>query len=190
MEKTLLERLKEVRKDYDVAHVCYFNDGKVRKDENYSAKRINHIDSKEQFKAIEDVLASATSSYARSYEFDTINMNLLLGLIFNQSDVDENDQVKENAQPINGVVRYYTGSVKSFSEGKQTNPIDYGEYGPGRQGYISFDKLMKFIEASGLTYVGPETFEELKEQILAGNKFPIFVSAELTQKETSNQITK
>ena len=189
MEKSLLERLMDAKHEYDVANYAFFNDGVVRKDENYSAKRINNIDNEKQFAAIENVLCDATRSYARHYEFDNIDMSLLLGLIFDSKDIDENNKIKEDAEPVQNIVRYYTSSVTSQLDGEKTNSIDYEKYGVGNQGYINFNQFISLIKKSGLDYNGPETFKEFEERILIGKPFDITLSANFKKKEEKEVLT-
>ena len=188
MNKPLLDKLMDAKKENDIAHVSFFNDGSIKKDENYSAQRINKINNREQFEAIEEVFYNATRSYSRNFDFDSIEVELLLGLIFDVKDIDENDNIKENAKPIEGIVRYYTGSTTSYLENNKTNTIDYSVYGVGRQGYIEFDKLIAYIKDSGLVYQGPETFNEFEEGILLGENFNIALTANLQQKEEKHKV--
>ena len=187
MEKTLLERLKDVKHDYDIVHVCFFNDGSTRQEEKYFAERINRSNTKDQYNAIEEVLYKATSGYARNFDFNDIEIHLLIGLIFHKSDITEDNSIKPGAQPIPDMVRYYTGSVKSYLDDKQTNTVDYEQYGVGRQGYVNFNQLVALMKSSELTYNGPESFEEFKERILRGEVFDISLSADLRQPEDTRR---
>lgn len=181
LRKALIERLKELRNSYEIDKVCFFNDGKVREDEKFSSSRMNLLNSASSYNDIEDDLYRATKSYSNSYEFDSIDMHLLLGLVYDKCDVDENNHIKKDAEPKNGIVRYYTGSFDSYLDGKQTNDMDYSRYGCTTQGYIRFDYLVSSIRKSGLEYTGPETFAEFKERILSGEVFDIKASANLKE---------
>ena len=180
MNKSLIEELMEAKHKYDKVLASVFNDGKVRKDEKYMADRLEDDIKSDQFYLITDTMKDATRMYSLGYEFDTISINLLLGLIYNVNDLDENDKVKENAQPVDGIVRFYTGNVTSYLDGEKTNKYEY-DY--GRQGFIKFDKLMSDISNSGLEYTGPNSFEELKERILSDEQFGIVLTASLKEKE-------
>ena len=136
-----------------------------------------------------EIFCNATDSYARDYDFDDIQMGLELGLIFDQADIKDGS-IKENAQPVKDIVRYYTGSVNCYQDGRQTNTIDYGHYGRGRQNFVSFKGLMEQIKQSGLQYTGPETFEEFEEQILVGEPFDITISANLNEKQSTTTTQK
>ncbi len=180
MDKSFLEELKEAKHEYDTVLASFFNDGKVRKDEQYMYKYLDKANESNEFYLITETMKDATKMYSHGYDFDTVKMNLLLGLIYDINDIDENDKIKENANPVDGIVRFYTSDVKSFLNDEQTNKYNY-DY--GRQGFIKFDKLMTSIKKSGLEYNGPELFEDLKERILNDEVFDITLTADLRTKE-------
>lgn len=184
MNKSLVDELIEAKHehDYDLANI--FNDGKVRKDEKYMAEHLKDDKNDDKFYLISQTMKDATRMYAYGYEFDTISMDLLLGLIYNVNDLDENDKIKENAKPVDGIVRFYTSNVSSYLDGEKTNKY---EYDMGRQGFIKFDKLMSNISKSGLEYTGPKSFEELKERILNEEVFDINLTASLIEKENKQE---
>ena len=191
MEKSAIEKLRDAKKEHEVALVSFFNNGKVRKDENYMVKHMNKPDSKHEFDGIMNVFCNITDSYARHYDFDDVKMGLEIGLIFRAEDV-QGESIKEDAQPVKGVVRYYTGKIDTFKDGKQANDIDYSEILMGRQSFVDFNGLVAQIKKSGLQYTGPETFEEFEEQILVGEPFEISLSANLNEKQdqSSTQQTR
>lgn len=182
MEKSAIDRLREAKKEHEIALVSYFNNGKVRKDENYMVKHMDHPSSKQEFDGIMNVFCNITDSYARHYDFEDVKMDLEVGLMFKAADV-QGDSVKENAQPIKNIVRYYTGTISTFKDGKIANDIDYSHILMGRQGFADFNGLVRQIKASGLQYTGPETFEEFEEQILVGEPFDITLEAKLNEKQ-------
>ncbi len=190
MDKTVLERLKETRIARNIAHVSFFNNGVIREDEFYSAKRIQNVTDYYDFSAISYVLESNAELYGQTYPFDTVNLELELGLIFNKSDVDENNEISPIAEPVQDIVRYYTGNVFTFLDGEITNGSEFKELPSGRQGYVHYDKLKELAEKEGLLFVGPDSFEEFQEKILSGDKFSIFLSADLREKEESFEMTK
>ena len=191
MEQTLLEKLQKAKKYHGAELVCFFNNGMVREDDLLNARRIKEAKDPKTFDLISEVLYKATESYARNYDFDRIDMDLQLGLIYKARDVEEG-KIIENREPIPGIVRIATGEVNSYLAGEQTNESNYYRYALGKQSFITFDKLMKAIQKSGLDYIGPETFEEFKEQILLGEPFDIKISANLNEYEdtTTTQVTK
>ena len=176
MNKSMLEQLSEVRDDYKIECVSFFNDGSITKDNKGLVRAHSNYNFERSINNIMSVLSGATSSYSRHYDFDTISMNMLFGLVYDANDVDENDIIKENAKPKNDVVRFYTGSVKSYLDGEQTNPYDY-KGSLGYQGFINYDKMVKYVETNGLDFEGPQSFIELKNAILSKEPFDINISA-------------
>ncbi len=184
MDKSFIEELREAKHEYDTVLVNFFNDGKTRTDERYMYKYLEKADKSDEFYLITETMKDTTKMYSHGYDFDTIKMNLLLGLIYDANDVDENKQIKENTNPVDGVIRFYTGEVHSYLDDEKTNKYVY-DY--GRQGFIKFDKLMSNIKKTGLEYDGPESFEELKERILNEEVFDITLSANLEKKEQKEE---
>ena len=187
MEKTLLEKLQAAKESNEVDHVCFFNNGEVKQEEKKFAYRIKEANDSRSYAAIEDLFCSATESYARNYQFDTVDMGLLVGLIFKKEELNSNNEITAGSKPLDGIVRYYTGSVNSYLDGNQTNDIDYGHYGLGKQGYVNYNELVKLTKENGLTYNGPETFEEFKDKIISKEQFDITISADLNKKEEKQQ---
>ena len=183
MEKSLLEELQKIKSDSDFARetapVCICNDRKVRKDYRIPGE----IDSEKEFGKISEYFSDAARSYASYWQYDSIRMRLILGLVFEKKDVNGFGFARQNAEPLDDVVRYYTGSVRSFRHGIRSNALDYVKYGFPKDGYIRFSDLMEQIRQSGLEYDGPETFEEFKERILVGCPFNISLSAHMNSKK-------
>ena len=181
---SLLDDLREVKHGYDTEYVCYFNDGSIKKDGKKSSERIKEAGNKNEFDNIARYLKGATDLFSNRFEFDTVKMELLLGLVYDSKDVDD-EKRSEDAEPVDGVVRYYTYHTNCYENGKQQNTIDYYEIS-GHQNFIKYDNLVKAIKKSGLDYNIPETFEEFKDQILVGEPFEVSVSANFKEKEESN----
>ena len=180
MNKSLIEELIEAKHEHDPVLVSFCNVGKARKDEQYMVKYFEEAKDNDKFYLISESMKKATKMYAYGYDFDTITMDLKLGLVYDVNDLDENYQVKENSNPVDGIVRFYSGIVNSYLDGKKTNKYEYDN---GYSGFIKFDDLMSNVSNSGLEYTGPNSFEELKERILNNEKFDISLIASLKEKE-------
>ena len=180
MEKAFIKELRNAKEKHNDKLVEFFNDGKVQKEKIGELDRIKLAKTFDKFYLITDAMSEATESYGYDYDFDTITINLNLGLIYDIDDVDENNQIKENAKPMNGMLRFYTGDVNSYLDGEKTNGYTY-DY--GRQGYITFNQLTSSIKKCGLEYNGPKSFEELKNRILNNEVFDITLTASLKEPE-------
>ncbi len=180
MERSLLQRMIESKKSNEVSHVSFFNDGKVRTDTYESNWR---IDTANRFLATYDIerfLCEAVKQFSCDHNVDRVDMGLSLGLIFDKADVDDNNNIKAGAKPIENVVRYYSETAYGYVDGKV---VDETRKCPtGIQGYVGYDKLISMVEDGGLKCDCPKTFEEFKNAILSGEKFAIVVTADLREK--------
>ena len=178
MDKTILEKIREAANKAETRYVSFFNNGTVKEDNGIMEDKFKKANDYFQSELLLETMIDGAKLYATSFEFDSLDMHLILGLVYGKKDFDRN---KENAKPIKGIVRYYTGDFDALKDGEKQNPE--GRYYPSCQGFINYNKLMKAIEKSGLDYTGPETFKEFEEQILVGEPFDIKVSANLSKEE-------
>lgn len=186
MEKTLLKRMQESKANHGVAFVNYMNNGDVYKDEFYMTKNLDFSKEKFRYDLVGETFYDAVESCARHYDFDTVTMDLYLGLVYKAEDHDENGNLKSDAEPLNNIVRFYTADVNCYLGGEQTNDYNYGRM-HSRQSFIDYDLLVKTTRKNGLIFNGPETFEEFKEAIKSGEPFNINVEASLLPKEDTKE---
>lgn len=189
--ENLLDRVKNAKKAHEVGQVIFFNDGSVGTETNSYAKKMEDINDRVQIELLMDNLCDATANYSdKKYEMDTMEVGLLLGLIYNASDVDENNKPLPGAQPVNNVVRYYDKGFNSYKDGQQTNgDDDYGKYHITYQGYVHYDKLVKVFDGSGIEFTGPKSFKEFSQLIQSGQPFDISLFADLEMyKKNTNKL--
>ena len=182
MEKSILEKLREARTDHQLAIVNFFNDGSITTDENYMARQIDSISNWEN-EYILNVMNDAARGCSRDGDFDTINMGMNIGLIFDINDVDENNNIKEGAKPYKNIVRYYTMNIDSYLDGEKSSTYDHFRYGVNRQGFMRYNDFVRYVKRVGLSFEGPESFEEFKEKILSKEVFDINVIASLGERK-------
>ena len=182
--KTLLEELKEASVSNEQAYVSYCNNGEVRTDNKIVTNKMDSFYLDDFIGTIKFIFRDAAEYYARQNPYDYIKMNLELGLVFNKEDVDDNNVVKENAKPIKDVVRCYTSGVTSFLNGEKSNEHDYSY---DRKGFINYNNFVSKMKKDGISFEGPETFDEFKESILAGETFDVSIFADLKQKEQTQE---
>ncbi len=183
MKESLLEKIIKAKKDYEVGQVVYYNNGKVGTEVNAYAKKMENFRDDVQLDLLMEDFCKATALYGSKYEMDTMEVGLLLGLIYKAEDVDENKVPLEGTEPVNNIVRYYDVGFNCYSNGEKTNEYDYGEAHVTYQGYVHYDKLVKAFNNSGVEFTGPKTFKEFKEAILNGETFDINLIADIPKKE-------
>ena len=191
MDKSILDKIRDARNDHIVTNINLFNDGSIKEDEYFMAKKVNSISLWEN-EFILDILTDNASRLSREYNYDSLSMKMLIGLIFKKEDFDENNHLKNNAEPLNNYVRYYTDYVKCYLDGKQQNEDfdpekDRFIYLPSRQGFTRYNDFVRYVKKSGLSFVGPENFKEFKELILSNQTFDISVDVNL---EKENKLVR
>ena len=177
--KTLLEELKEASVSNEEAYVCYFNNGEVKTEERIVTERMNDFYKDDFIDRIKFIFRDSAQYYAMQSPYDNIKMNLELGLVFNKEDIDEENKIKENAKPINNTVRCYTSNITSFLNGEKANKQ---EYTYEKRGFLDYNKFIAKMKKDGISFEGPETFEDFKDAILAGETFDISLFADLKEK--------
>lgn len=186
MNNSLIEKMKEKQKEHQIAYVIFYNDGTIDKEE-YGLK--TKLDDERiipfQTRMIMNQLGDAVSYYAKDYDFDAVCMNLKLGLVYNISDIDENNQVKPGSKPIKNIVRYFQGPTDSYLDGNQTNEGSFNRSHWEIQGFVNYNKLVSTIKKGGLSFTGPDSFEEFKEAITNNKLFDCIISCYL-----DNEINK
>ena len=182
-KRTIRDLILEEKHDHEIGYVNYFNDGSVVHDKYLYGKLMKIVNNSEGIKNIENALLKASVSYGYydNYNFDSIKMNLLLGLVYKISDVDENNNIKEGAKPIDNIVRFYTHEINSYLNGEQANECNYLRNSVGYQGYLKYNEFVKSLSDLDMEYSGPENFEEFKKQVLS--KVPFEVSLNVDLKE-------
>ena len=189
MFNSIFDELEAARKEHEVATVNFYNDGSIDTDEysrSTKAKDINPWDNKFAL----DPLKDAISGYATMCNYDTVKLNIIMGLIYNIEDVDENYNIKEGAKPLNNIVRYYSKDADCYLEGEQTNTECYSRHPWGRQSFLKYRDFVKFLKRNGLEFEGPDTFEEFKDKILSKEVFDMSISAKLINKLDEKKLTR
>lgn len=181
----IVDEIKEAKKRREITQVAFFNDKKVRTEEYWYARDMKDTDSNRSYEIIQDTLIDCAKSLTYQCDFDTVVMNLSIGLIFDKKDVNDKNKIAADAEPIRDFVRYYTTDANGYLNGKKTNKYNVGEF-HSRQGYINYNKLVELAKKNGLIFNGPENFEEFEESILLGAPFDINLCVSLLDKNDTN----
>lgn len=176
-KETLLEKLQKAKEEHGISYLSVFNNGNKWDDTIDKKLVIKYANEKDEFDLIGETLFYATEQYSKVSDFDTVKLNIVLGLMYEGKDTDIGKTVKEDAQPIEGIVRFYTEKASCYLNGEVSNNCDYGYH--SHAGYIAYENLINGAKENGLIFNGPKTFEEFKEYILLGEPFEISISANL-----------
>ncbi|MBR4671947.1 MAG: hypothetical protein IKO78_01945 [Bacilli bacterium] len=181
MDQTLLEQLQDARKSQEVTYMNVFNNGKRTKDKYSAKEKMTKYYLEDMIRSINYSFVSTASHLAHKGDYDTVAMFLEMGLVFPKSELGENDQILVKSEPLKGMARCYTGTVVSYLDGKEAHKYSDGIY--SRDGFVDYDKFVLAMKENGVSFTGPETFEEFERRILSGEKFDVALFANLKPKK-------
>ena len=193
LDQTLKEKILLIQKNKSIAYVNFLNNGTVTKDEYSQSERLSRVNSPYYVDAIKEIFCDAAECIVYKFDFNNLNMDLLIGLVYKVEDIDENDKIKEGAKPINNVARFYTGDITTYLDDKEAYRIKTGDnysFRWTRDSYINYNEFVSLLEKNGMNYNGPKSFKELKEAILSGETFDIDVSIDLREKTQDKKLIK
>lgn len=190
VDQSLKEKILLIQKNKSIAYVNFFNDGSVKRDEYSTIEYMNPKYFSTQVERIEELMCYAAENYSNKKDFDSITMDLLLGLVYEAEEITLNNKIKQEAEPLDNVVRYYTDDIRSYLGNKKTNETKARDNFRNRQGLVNYNEFVLLLEQRGLNYNGPRTFEEFKEAILSGEKFDINVSIDLKEETQDKKLVK
>lgn len=190
MSKRLLDNLQEMKDNQGFNYVSFFNNGITRKDDYNLQKDIRWADYSDSYYGVTSTLCSAIEKSIDGNDFDTVNMEVMLGLIYETSELDENGQITAKSKPVKNVVRYYIGPITCLLDGEKANDYDYDKNIYHSQGVLKYNKFISGSREEGFIVDAPRSFEQFKRAILSGKPFDINVSAKFKTKEKSKQFVK
>ena len=172
MKKSIYDQLEDVKDSYKEARVNFYNTGSTNRDNRSLVEVLDSKSFEHEANTIMSTLLNSANSYTFRNKFDEVSMNMLMGIVYNVEDV-ENNTIKEGAEPLNGIVRYYTCYVRGSLNDKETCKTNlYSTHG-----YIDYNKFIEYLKENNLEFDGPESFDELKQTILAKEPFDINIGA-------------
>ncbi|MBQ3297546.1 MAG: hypothetical protein IJG97_01935 [Bacilli bacterium] len=186
MSKRLLDNLQEMKNNQGCNYVSFFNNGITRKDDYNLEKDIRWVDYSDSYYGVTSTLCSAIEKSIGDNDFDTVNMEVMLGLIYETSELDENGQITAKSKPVKNVVRYYTGPITCLLDGEKANDYDYDRNIYRSQGVLKYNKFISGSRDDGFIVDAPRSFEQFKRAILSGEPFDINISAKFKTKEKSD----
>ena len=190
MDKSLRNKLMKIKNEKGQSCVNFFNDGSVSRDDYENTKKMEWAKSDAYFSDIESQFVNIVVEHTRNTDFDSIDMHMLMGLVFNKDDVDEENVIKENAKPINNMVRYRVGNIDSVLDGEQTDITYLNRYSFGKEGYLRYNEFVRTMRRAGINFIGPRNFNEFKEASMSNEAFDICLIAQLMEKQNNSRLIR
>ena len=177
--ENLREELLKIRTNKQIVYYKIFKNGDIVPETREFAKDLTKLDGENTVGVLEYVLKDALKHYAYKSDFDYVDMKLNAGLVYDAKDIEEGNRIKMNARPYDGIACFKVDSITSYLDGEKSNEYDYTEKHGGYSGLMLYDDAIRELVEHGLTYEGPETYEDLKNAILYGQDFDIDITMDL-----------
>ena len=193
MDQSLKEKILLIQKNKSIAYVNFLNNGTITKDEYSKSDSLSRVSSPYYVGVIKELFCDAAECIVYKHDFNNLQMDMLIGLVYDIKDVDENDKIKEGAKPINNVVRFYTGDITTYLDDEEAYRIKTGDnysYRWTRDSYLNYNEFVSLLEKNGMNYNGPKSFKELKEAILSGETFDIDISVDLREQAQDKKLIR
>ena len=75
-----------------IKYVSFFNNGKIVKDNGRMERSFNKANDSYQSELLLETMVDGAKLYSSFYDFDSIDMHLILGLVFNEQDITVSDE--------------------------------------------------------------------------------------------------
>ena len=187
--KSFIDQIIEIRKDTEVSYVNYFNDGVVREDKYSDSKEINSVSTWSLSNKIRYTLERLGELLRLKSDFDYLELNLLVGLMYNPKDYEKNGNSFEGLTPYN-TIRVFSKELCGNINGKKLSLDKTWNSILQFSGYAEYDELVKTLNEEGIPFNGPKSFEELKTKITTGEPFEIKAYVDLRKKEVTSEEPK
>lgn len=187
MGKVLFERMRDVKNNHGDTYVSYFSNGVVEKNTFYTTKMEREANNLDAFMPIGESLYKATEICSHNYDFDTIDMDLIVGLVYKARDVDENNVPKKGATPLLNIVSCHTGDVVTYLDNEPTGVSVCDMEEPA---FINYNHLVSKVKNNGLKFHGPKNYEEFVKAMFSGEPIDINLEANFKAVEQKKEKAK
>lgn len=189
MGDSLLDRMYEAKSKYETEYYSFFSDGSVEERTKTSKELIEHAKEDVELNSLAHYLEMIARDHATCGKYDSLDVNLSFGIVFNAADVDENKKIKGPGHAIKDIVDVRIDNSSSYLERNLVKENVKSIY-YGRVGYMTLDNLINFLENEGLVYNGPESYDEVLYDFIYEKPLTATVTANLSKKRNKTLIKK
>ncbi|MBP5683774.1 MAG: hypothetical protein J6X02_00780 [Bacilli bacterium] len=180
--KSFIDQIADTRKGNEIAYVNYFNDGVIRNDTYTNTKDMYFRSGWSVVGTIEHNLKRCGELIRKSSDFDYLELNLLIGLMYNPDDYEKNGQSIEGLIPSD-TVRVLSKELCGYLNDEKLKLDEFWDSTLAFNLYVNYNDLVEELTKEGVPYNGPKSFDELKEKITTGEPFEIKTYIDLRKKE-------
>lgn len=189
MGDSLLDRMYEAKSKYETEYYSFFSDGSVEERTKTSKELIEHAKEDIELNSLAHYLEMIARDHATCGKYDSLDVNLSFGIVFNAADVDEKKKPKGPSHAIKGLVDVRIDGSSSYL-GRDLVKENAKSIYYGGVGYVSLENLISFLENEGLKYNGPETYDEVLYDFIYEKPLTATITADLSKKRNKTLTKK
>ncbi len=188
MGNTLLDKMYDAKTEYEPAYYSFFSDGTVDEKSNYLKDAIDKANDDKELSSLSHYLERLARDHSIQGKYDSLDVNISFGIIFNAEDVIDN-KPKGPGHAIRNIVDVRIDGSSSYLERNLVNEnIDTIYY--GKVGYMSLDSLISYLEEQGLSYNGPDNYDQVLYDYIYERPMTATITANLSKKRSKTLVRK
>lgn len=187
MGDTLLDKMYDAKKEYETAYYSFFSNGKVEEKSNFFNDTIERAKKEKDFATLSHYFEILARDHSLFGKYDSLDVNLSFGIVFKSEDVTDEKKPKGASRAVRDIVDLRIDNSSSYLE-RNLVKDNIDTYCYTRVGFVSLDNLISFLEDAGLTYNGPENFDEVLYNYIYEKPMTATITANLSKKRNKTLV--
>ena len=187
MERTIGEKIVDLKRENEIGFIVFYNDGTK---ESIPYKEIGEMEDTGVFIGsikLGRIFLDTAKENNRFWNFNQMNMDIKLGLVYKKEDVFPDYRLKPNAKPVDEIVSYYINNIRLAYNGVKGKTVSHKKIGYGNSGYLNYESTIKNLKEEGISFDGPESFNEFANRITNGEIFDVNYYFDFVEKKEENK---
>lgn len=189
MGNTLLDKMYDAKSEFETAYYSFFSDGTVDERTNLFKDSVENAKDNKELNALSNYLQILARDHSVFGKYDSLDVNLSLGVVFRAEDVTDEKKPKGPAHAIRDIVDVRIDNSSSYLE-RELVKDNLDTYCYDRVGFTTLDNLISFLENEGLTYNGPENYDEVLYDFIYEKPMTATITANLSKKRSKTLVRK
>ena len=181
MGDSLLDKMYDAKSEYETAYYTFYGDGTVEERANFYKDSLESAKENKDLNALSNYLQVLARDHTIFGKYDSLDVNLSFGVVFKEEDVTDEKKPKGPAHAIKDIIDVKIDSSSSYLE-RELVKDNLDTYCYSRVGFMTLDNLISFVENEGLTYNGPENYEEVLYDYIYGKPMTATITANFSKK--------
>ena len=179
---TVKDEIMEFKRQREVKYYIRFSDGSDTAILRKSASDVDDINTQSVVGSLCYYLKDVGEYLVYSNkQFDTLKTPLKIGLLYDKDINMDIDIKNSNANPVMGVAYLSSAETKGYCNDKQVSEDGIVRY--PASGFIKYDEFLALLEEKGISFNGPQSFEEFIGAMTFGIPFNMELAVNMREEE-------